>query len=605
MICFERNETLLGQDLAGALLIGLLLAVGLGCSPPVDTAGQAPYYDLTQRVAEISDVGADGAAAVEVDSERRTIWVPNGAAVAYLLQLKPSSVFETKDIVLRGEGVRLDIDLEIDGLGIANLATVDTPRTGLQIPIDLDGDPPVRLALRVGSSAGSTNGGALIQRPELRAARTEAGASTDTEPSATNRGMVDSVDPRPNVLVYLIDTLRSDRLGCYGYSRDVSPNIDAFATEATLFEQVVSQSSWTKASVASMFTGVWPPAHGATGWKHILPEGFDTLAEILSAAGYQTVAFSGNPNVVEAYGMGQGFDEFHRELKRTSEDFNRMAFEWFDRRDPERPFFLYLHTMDPHAPYEPPEPYRERLAPDADRMPGWQPSWKWPLEALPFLSNLYDAEVAFNDASFGALLDELRERDLYRNTLIVLVSDHGEEFKEHGRWRHGATLYAESLEVPMIVRLPGQSEGSRVATPVQQVDLMPTVLGALGLEVPEVVQGRNLLAAAAETGGEAREMPRIFSHLKLGKSPLFYSLMDGNWKLIRTESEDGVRVELFNWREDPGETQNLAEDYPVRAAWMLQTIQERLAASEPPTTREDETVDPELEESLEALGYLE
>jgi len=588
-----------------ALPMGLLLAVGVACSPAIDTASQSPYYDLTLQTAENLEADVNRAVGVKVDSERQTLWIPNGAVVSYLLQLKPNSVLETKDIVLRGDGVRLDLEIEVDGLGIANLATVDASRTDLQIPIDLDGDPPVRLVLRVGSSAGSTNGGALIRRPELWAARVDTVARSGADPTVTKPGSADSSEPRPNVLVYLIDTLRSDRLGCYGYPRDVSPNIDAFATEATLFEQVVSQSSWTKASVASMFTGVWPPAHGATGWKHILPEGFDTLAEILSAAGYQTVAFSGNPNVVEAYGMGQGFDEFHRELKRTSEEFNRMAFDWLDRRDPERPFFLYLHTMDPHAPYEPPEPYRERLAADADRMPGWQPSWKWPLEALPFLSNLYDAEVAFNDASFGALLDELRERDLYRDTLIVLVSDHGEEFKEHGRWRHGAALYAESLEVPMIVRLPGQSEGSRVVTPVQQVDLMPTVLGALGLEVPQVVQGRNLLAAAAETGRETRKMPRIFSHLKLGKSPLFYSLMDGDWKLIRTESDEEVRVELFNWREDPGETLNLAEDFPVRTAWMLQTIRERLAASEPPATQEDAIVDPELEESLEALGYLE
>ena len=220
------------------------------------------------------------------------------------------------------------------------------------------------------------------------------------------------------------------------------------------------------------------------------------MAEVLAAEGYQTAAFSGNPNVVPAYGMDQGFDFFARRLKRTSEDFNAMTFEWLDQRDLERPFFLYVHTLDPHAPYQPPEEFREKFAPDADQMPSWQPSWKWPLEALPYLLDLYEAEIAYNDASFGVLLDALRERGLYDDTLIVVISDHGEEFKEHGRWRHGATLYAESLEVPMVIRLPGQTEGIRVSTPVQHIDVMPTLLEALGLVSPATVEGRSLLGLA-------------------------------------------------------------------------------------------------------------
>jgi arylsulfatase A-like enzyme len=407
-------------------------------------------------------------------------------------------------------------------------------------------------------------------------------------------------------LIYLIDTLRSDRLGSYGNQRDLSPNIDEFALQAILFEHVVSQSSWTKASVASIFTGMWPPTHGAIGWKHMLPEELPTLAEVLEQAGYQTAAFSGNPNVVTEYGMAQGFQDFYRRLKRTSEQFNQMTFEWLDQRDLERPFLLYVHTMDPHAPYQPPEPFRGRLAPDSDQMPQWQPSWKWPVEALPYLSNLYDAEIAFNDASFGRMLEELRARDLFENTLIVLISDHGEEFKEHGRWRHGGSLYSESLEVPMIVRFPGQSEGRRVAVPVQQIDVMPTILDALGLDIPDTVQGRSLLRLEdASFDGHSSPSPRIYSHLKLGKSPLFYSVIDGDWKLIRTENQEVVKVELFNWRVDPGEVENLVESHPVRAAWMEQTIEQKLAVSVLPPSTEDAVVDPEIEESLKALGYLD
>ena len=591
-----------------ACLIALLLAhvavlLG-GCSRPEVVERSAPYIELTAQPPEASQIPEDGVPSVQVDPERRTIWLPLGTQISYLLNLEPASVFETRDIAFRGKGVRLEIDLEADELGVANLIALDEPRPGLAIPVELPKNPPVRLILRARTANGEVGGGVMIREPEIWSSR----ELEEVEVAAPDSGAhpKDPVGLQPNVLIYLIDTLRRDRLGIYGNQRDISPNIDEFAAQAIVFEHVVSQSSWTKASVASIFTGMWPPAHGATGWKHVLAAELPTLAEALGGAGYQTVAFSGNPNIVKAYGMDQGFQDFYRPLKRPSDKLNLMVFEWLDQRALDRPFFLYVHTMDPHAPYQPPEPFRKRFAPDADQMPRWQPSWKWPIEALPFLSSLYDAEIAFNDASFGALTEELRQRGLFDNTLIVLISDHGEEFKEHGRWRHGATLYSESLEVPMIAKLPGQSKGRRVTSPVQQIDVMPTILDALNIATPDSVEGQSLLRVEGRSETmDGATPPRIFSHLKLGNSPLIHSLIDNDWKLVRTQSEWGVKIELFNWKVDRDEVENLAELNPIRAAWMEQTIDRKLAMTDLPPPSEDAVVDPEIEEALEALGYLE
>ncbi len=306
----------------------------------------------------------------------------------------------------------------------------------------------------------------------------------------------EAIPRRANVLIYLVDTLRSDRLGILGYPRPITPNIDRFAESSSLFLNAIGQSSWTKASVGSIFTGLWPPAHGAIGWKHKLSSEIETLAERLQADGYRTAAFVTNPNVVRTFGFTQGFDEYTRKLKRPSDEVNQMVFDWFEGRKDDDPFLLYVHTMDPHAPYAPREPFKSKFAPTADEIPQWQPRWRWPMEALPYLSDLYDAEIAFNDASFGQLLGFLEERGLYDDTLIVFVSDHGEEFKEHGRWRHGANLHAETLNFPLIVKFPDQQVGTRVETAVQHIDLLPTILASVGLEIPEALEGRDLAPIA-------------------------------------------------------------------------------------------------------------
>ena len=393
---------------------------------------------------------------------------------------------------------------------------------------------------------------------------------------------------RPNILIYLIDTLRRDHLGVYGFERPVSPQIDAFAEGATVYEDAVGQSTWTKPAVASMFTGVWPPVHGATGWKHKLPENLASLPEVLQGAGYRTGAVVANPHIVRDFGFARGFDDFTRILKRPSPRLNEVVFDWLENAD-DRPFFLCVHTMGPHAPYRPPEPWLSRFAPRTSEMPTWTPSWRWPLEARPFLLDLYDAEIAFNDDSFGALLRRLVDLDAYDDTLVVLVSDHGEEFKEHGRWLHGGNLFPATLHVPLIVKFPGQTTGVRVERTVQQSDLMPTLLAAAGIGKPRRVEGRDLWL-------EGPSDP-LYSHLRLSGTPLQHSVIDPPWKLIRhleTGREEAYRLDL-----DPGELKSRADEAPAELRFQLERELEDARQADLSSEEEEAVVS-----RLADLGYL-
>lgn len=193
----------------------------------------------------------------------------------------------------------------------------------------------------------------------------------------------------------------------------------------------------------------------------------------------------------------------------------------------------------------------------------------------------------------------LQERGLYDDAMIVFTSDHGEEFKEHGRWRHGENLHAETLNIPLIVRFPGQSEARRVVPVVQHIDLMPTILDYLGLEIPAAVQGRSLM-------GRARIEGEIYSHLFLSGYPLFHSVVDGEWKLIRRIDEDGSQTyQLFHWVDDPGETRDLATEQVERTAVLSDILEAKLAAEAEGEVAAEVPLTEELQEEFEALGYLQ
>ncbi|MFY9824222.1 MAG: sulfatase, partial [Thermoanaerobaculia bacterium] len=438
-----------------------------------------------------------------------------------------------------------------------------------------------------------------------------AGKRGGTAAPAAYRQPAPGVRPH-NVIVYLVDTLRADHLGCYGYDRPVSPRIDAFARNATVFRHTVAQSSWTRPSTTTILTGLLPRTHGVFGHRDALAPQAVTLAERLRERGYHAAGFVTNPNVAPNFGLDQGF-EIYRLLgpkRRTAAGVNERAAEWLDAEwKKDAPFFLYLHTMEPHAPYDPPLAFRQRFAPGL-RNPAWtRMEFVEQLEdgetvATPEmrrgLLDLYDAEIAANDDAFGALIDLLVQRGLWDDTVVVFVSDHGEEFSDHGGWEHGKTLHNEMLDVPLIVRIPGVG-GKVVEQQAQQVDVVPTILDALGLQVPAGLEGQSLLARGdGEPGTDPRDTPS-FSWLE-EISLRSAAVTTPEWRLI--EKRFPVPgIFLYDRRADPAELHDLAGESPVRVGY-LQAQLRAVERSRPGNFRRPTTLDPEMQKQLKALGYM-
>ncbi len=549
-----------------------------------------------------------------VRADRQALFIPYGTRVDYFLELPPHSAVQVAKLRNRGDsGGRLRILWQPVG---EEERIVAEPSTGeeLELALVADAGASGRLSfLAVGSRpAAAPSAGVLLFAP---AVHTRSAAARAAEPLAAERPQ----GSPPNIVLYLIDTLRADHLGCYGYGLDTSPHIDRFAETAVLFDNAQAQSPWTRSSVASVMTGLLPQVHGANDDDDALAAEIVTLAELLRAAGYRTVAVTGNGNAARGAGFAQGFDVFdHRprregeELPRSSE-LNTRTFPFLEQQGAERPFFLLVHTIDPHAPYDPPQPFRSRFAatvddPELGSVERMVSLGRYrdavPGELIDQLVALYDAEIAANDHSFGALVAELRKHGLYDNSLIILLSDHGEEFYDHGGWVHGKTLHAEMLDTPLIVKLPGMTAGRRAAEIAQHVDLLPTIADTLGLAVPDGVHGRSLLpilrGAASADGSD-----RALAHLDL-RGRLSTSFIDGRWKIIQ-KLQPETFPELYDRQDDRGEQHNLAAEQPDLARLMASIRKSEEAAAgeafEPPQIDISEKI--KMRQELKALGYIQ
>jgi arylsulfatase A-like enzyme len=426
--------------------------------------------------------------------------------------------------------------------------------------------------------------------------------------------------PRPrNVIFILVDTLRADRLGTYGYGRATSPNVDAFAREAVKFDDARSQSSCTFPSVNSMLTSRWPAAFLGQPFRSLgIPQTIPSLAEILRRRGFHTVAVSASPVVRNtpsrynpAAGFGRGFDVFQEDcLWKSADCVNRQAAEHL--RAGERPLFLYLHYLDPHGPYRPPKTWRRKLARGRPKKE-WvrrgdpNPIGDWLYKGLPnpgltpadlrFLQNLYDEEIAYFDAQFAALLAAMRAAGRLDDSLVVFTSDHGEEFLEHGHVKHCRTLFDTSIKVPLLLRLPG-AEGKTVSRPVQNLDLVPTLLDYLGLETRAAFDGRSLRPLIEEDSRDGAE------ELQFSMQGTFRSAADGRFKLIQDLDSGGVS--LFDLAADPGETKDVlrrerrayARLRDALAGWIGRSEGHGMEAESVRKARE-------AEERLRSLGYIE
>lgn len=398
-------------------------------------------------------------------------------------------------------------------------------------------------------------------------------------------------DSAPNVVVVTIDTLRADHLGCYGYQQIRTPNIDALAAEGSRFERAYTVVPVTLPSHSVIFTGTYPMRSGMHDFSgNHLSEQQPTLASVLRKSGYATGAVIGAAVLDSRFGLNQGFDfyydhfDFSRleeanldEMERPGNVVADLALEWLGKNSRKK-FFLWMHLYDPHFPYRPPEPYKHEYA--------TQP---------------YDGEIAFADEQFGRLVRFLKEKGLYQNTVIVLSGDHGESLGEHGEKTHGFFIYNATMHVPLIIRLPGKSAGLRVADPVSLVDLMPTILAAVGLEIPAQVQGRSLLP-------DLRGKPYEDNRPLYGET--FLPRLHFNWSELRSAENakfhfiDAPRPELYDLTKDPGETRNLiSEKKAVGEEMRVQLAGLIRAYSAGREMAEKTPLDPALMERLKSLGY--
>ena len=388
------------------------------------------------------------------------------------------------------------------------------------------------------------------------------------------------------VIIISIDTLRADHLPIYGATGLETPNIDALAKDAVVFDNAYSHVPLTLPSHVTMLTGLLPEA---TGIRNNLGYRFDSAKQpsvptLLKAKGYATGAAVSAYVLRGATGLAAAFDEYDDRIDRSSEggamgELQRSgdqtvaaAIRWIDSKKQE-PFFYMLHLFEPHAPYAAPEPYRSRYA------------------AQP-----YDGEIAATDAYVGQFLDALKASGVYDRATIVLMSDHGEGLGDHGEAQHGIFLYREAIHVPLLLKLPGgELKGNRVKDPVQLIDIMPTIAGIAGFTVPEAAKGVSLVEVAR---GRAPAGRRIYSEtmyprIHLGWSDLA-SLVDARHHYI-----DAPRPELYDLAADPKEKQNVLADQRRVFAAMRTEVQTHDRKLELP-----QNVDPEEAAKLAALGYL-
>jgi hypothetical protein len=359
---------------------------------------------------------------------------------------------------------------------------------------------------------------------------------------------------RPNVLLISLDTLRADHLGCYGYRKGTSPHLDRFAEGSVVFKNCRAQAPWTLPSHLSLFTSMLPSHNGVDSINKVLPERVVTLAQLLAEAGYQTAALVNDGQMRKHWGLGRGFrlwKEYPVDTPAGScANLTAEARTWLKDRKPAAPFFLFLHYYDPHDPYEAPEPYRRRMGTTLDGKQARRLCWRYrtPLhnfsspELLANLVAAYDAEIAWLDEELGVLLADVPD-----NTLVVIFSDHGEAFKEHGWMLHGATLYEEEVHVPLIVRLPSDLPKRRaIEAPVMLLDVAPTILARCGILPPLAFEGDDL--APLWEGGRLPErlIPAETKAVLDGRyclsivlEPLkgIYSLLDGRFELYRLPDE--------------------------------------------------------------------
>ena len=439
-----------------------------------------------------------------------------------------------------------------------------------------------------------------------------------------------------NIVVIVMDTARQDRLSCYGYERETSPELTRLARSATVYTNAHSTSSWTGPGHASLFTGLHSVTHGATQESGDMSEDLTTFAEVLAERGYRTVGVVENPMLVPGRGYAQGFSEYYESWRAGSRGSSGQAVDDFrkalDGGAPGQPFLVFVNLIAPHSPYSSSRQFRDsfitRSDIDVDNNM-WRHYYTGRLtfsdDEFEHLNELYDAEILYTDHLIGEMIDELIERDMWDNTVLIVTSDHGENIGDHAHVDHVFTLFETTTKIPFVVRQP-ELFGAGVIedVPVQLTDVFPTVLELAGVDVRDFPShGYSLLGGSVPEDREVfteyyhpTQVLSCYGREEQRQNPLLKpymrrirSLTQGDMKFIW--GSDG-RHELYDLAADPGELSNLIDSdahSDVRSGmetrldeWYRSLEEDGNSA---PHEDDSDELDEETKEALRSLGYLE
>lgn len=428
----------------------------------------------------------------------------------------------------------------------------------------------------------------------------------------------------PNVVLVVVDTLRSDRCSCYGYDRPTTPFLDNLAAQGVRFSSVYCPMPTTGPAHSTLFTAQYPMVHGVTKNGFKLQEKETTLAEAFRNEGYETAAFVSSFAVNRKFGYAQGFDTYDDDFVGANSSFRAKgihqpgdkgffdrranettdkALKWLRGRKDDRPFFLWLHYFDPHYPYDPPALYREKVAVGGPAYKGRQ--------RKRAIDQSYDGEVLFTDHEIERFIREMDRRHPAEETVVVFTSDHGEGLLEHGWLEHGFFLFEEAVKIPLIVRYPGRvPAGTVVETPVELMDVAPTIIELAGIEDRFPPSRGKDLFPLIDGSGDPRGGREIFFQRRLYESDTEkgrpvkgekFALLSGKWKYI--EARDEGTQELFDLETDPREQKSVASDFPRKVEELSLVMRKIVKNLSDQASSTKQSVSDEDAERLRAIGY--
>ncbi len=532
--------------------------------------------------------------------------------------------------------------------------TITTPQRWEHVAVDLSDYRDREMTLFFGLDVDKERTIGLWGSPVIR--------TRDAKPDAPEAASaaLGAVEPPRNVLLIMADTLRSDHLVFQGYGRETEPNLTQLAANGSVFSDNISTASWTKVATPSIVTSLFPTSHRVADIPDRLPAAADTLAEVYREAGYATLAFSSNSFTGRLTNLHQGYEELHERGSvpeggsKTSRAYVDRFLDWLER-NPETPFFTFLHLTDPHSPFEPRAPYgtlwadpekrqehldqldkvRPHIQNSRDRsrgLPRRSELLKAGIDADAYLAYeqaWYDGSIRAMDVEIGRLVERMGQLDLLDKTVIVFVADHGEEFHEHDRMFHSHSVYGELTNVPLFFHWPGViPAGAVIDETVRSVDIMPTVLELSRLRGPEVMQGQSLLplmAAVQQTDDTDRERLRA-SAADLGWGPqpavsenvrersndlVATSFISDGWRLIHNNvipAKDRPEYQLFDHADDPLTLRDVAGEHPEVVERMEEELAlwlEQVEAAKLSEAASTEGMSTEELERLRSLGYIQ